>query len=468
MTPPTQLHVTALLDSGEGFAALTEQGDEWLATGEEPGESDNPHGENTHSTPALQKFHIPGAFPGDLIAIKQSDKRAHFTRVSHFELLTPSADRVLPYCDVKGCGGCSWQSFSPAQAFQHKIERVTKALLERAHTAVHVQPVPFDFTAPDYRHRARLHAQGGRVGYEQSRSHHIIPFQKCPVLLPKMAVKVGYLAQNLAKIPDFAGELELLYSPEEDRLVAEVMTQTAKQFDVAYEAMQKQMKAQLLAGVLIRSRPRGPNERSPQRVIGEPFVHLRHPAFHSDVWQAPRFYLEPGVFSQANWQMNAELIQRVKAALPPGARTLELHAGAGNLTLAIAQVCGEMIATEWDERAAMCLRRNVELHGLSAQVQVKTLSDVKTLAETDMSTIDCLVLDPPRTGAAEVFAALAALPKIPATVLYVSCDPATLARDYAAVRHRYLIGPVHVFDMFPGTPHVETLAVLRAAKNPRV
>jgi 23S rRNA (uracil1939-C5)-methyltransferase len=184
----------------------------------------------------------------------------------------------------------------------------------------------------------------------------------------------------------------------------------------------------------------------PPKRHGDPYVLLNG-----------RFFLEPGVFSQANLALNARLVTLVGERVPADKRILELHAGAGNLTLGLK---GRVVATEWDEQAVMCLRRNLETHG-RRDVTVAQLGDLDAW-RAHGADAEVLVLDPPRVGAKQTMAAVAAAPGRLERIVYVSCDPASLARDVKTLATAFRLVETVPLDMFPGTPHVESLSVLQA------
>jgi 23S rRNA (uracil1939-C5)-methyltransferase len=135
---------------------------------------------------------------------------------------------------------------------------------------------------------------------------------------------------------------------------------------------------------------------------------------------------------------------------------VELFAGAGNLTVALARLGAAVVAVEADEAACEAARANLRARGLDARVQSGDASQHPLRPAPHV-----LVLDPPRTGARAVAEALSKAPRGPRRVLYVSCDPRTLARDVARLTERaFVVSATEVFEMFPHTSHVETLCVL--------
>jgi 23S rRNA (uracil1939-C5)-methyltransferase len=172
------------------------------------------------------------------------------------------------------------------------------------------------------------------------------------------------------------------------------------------------------------------------------------------------YSVSPRGFFQANWRMNQAMVRRIGAILAglgvsAEARLLDLYAGAGNFALPLAATVREVVAVEGEARSFRELRANVRGNALGNVRIVR--SSVETFRTEGR--FDALVLDPPRAGLSE--RALARVREVAAgNVLYVSCDPATLARDARLLADRYDLAALEMHDFFPNTHHVEALAVL--------
>ena len=206
-----------------------------------------------------------------------------------------------------------------------------------------------------------------------------------------------------------------------------------------------------LAGVEVQT----PEEQWRHGELALRYDHLRGERF--ELWA------EPGVFVQANPQVNELLVAGVLRALPVDEvpRVLELHAGVGNFSLPLAAAGATVFTAEHQERAVALAQRNAGEAGIS--LHAFFLEDLDALAPggpvPPLSDFDAVLMNPPRIGAFEVAKILAA--GGPGRIVYVSCDPATLARDVRALREGgYRVTEMTAFDMFPQTPHVEVLATL--------
>jgi 23S rRNA (uracil1939-C5)-methyltransferase len=263
-----------------------------------------------------------------------------------------------------------------------------------------------------YRGRARVGVARGVVGYRRLRSHALEPAAACPVLVPELERALAALA---ADPPARDGEIELC------------------------------------AGDDGRVRAWGPGGL----LHGEAALAI-------DAGPA-RIGVSPGVFFQGNALVRGALLEAVLAAAGGGRRALDLCAGAGFFSLALAERFAEVLAVESSPPAVRDLRRNVEASG-AKNVLVECAPLERFLAGPAAREFgaDALVVDPPRTGlGAALSRGLAAAAGAGARVVYVSCAPATLARDLAVLAAEGLqLRALRGFDLFPQTAHVEAVAVL--------
>ena len=358
---------------------------------------------------------VPRTAPGDHVRariVKTTSSLAHAELV---EVTTPSSFRVEPPCPhfELGCGGCVWQHVSRDEQLRAKQTIVSGALRRLAKLDLH----PIRDPAPPYgwRRRARFHVASGRVGLYAQGTHRVLPVDHCPQLEPKLDAAYG--AVCAATPPD--GELALVLGQAGDVAVG----------------VQKPWKAgeQLVGRAGIRG------VVTADARYGTPLVEIE-----------PALSVEPWDFAQASAAGNATLIDVVRGAVGKGpGRLVELYAGGGNFTRAF-------LVDDWDVVASDAV---APARTLPVKFIVGEAADV---LEKNLGKIDVLVLDPPRTGAAQCLDAIARL--APPKIVYISCDPSTLARDaerlVAAGYHATDAWPV---DLMPQTSHVEV--VLRLVRD---
>ena len=347
---------------------------------------------------------VPFTAPGDRVRVAIVEERARFARGTLEELLEPSPLRALPQCGVYGaCGGCTWQHLDYAAQLEAKRQILAGALERIAKLGVgelEVTPSPSPYR---YRSRTRVVAKDGRVGYRRRGSHDLCPTSRCPVLVPELDAELARLA---AREPQAAEEWELVAG----------------------------------AGGATRATPlRWP-------LPGEPKLELEV--------CGDRLAFSPGVFVQGNALLLDALARAVHEAAGSGACAVELFAGAGFFTLGLARRFRRLVAVESEGRAVADLRANLARAGLD---NVEVLGGRAEVVLARIGEAEVVVLDPPRTGLPPGLLEAIQAPR----VVYVSCDPATLARDLAGLAARgWALEALRGFDLFPQTPHVEALATM--------
>ncbi len=357
---------------------------------------------------------VPFAAPGDRLRVRVVEEQPRFARGEIDAVLVPGTDRVTPRCPVFGtCGGCAWQHIDYAAQLEAK-RAMLQGALERI-GGIEAQAIEF-IASPQpygYRGRARVLVEGGRVGFRKRRSHEVCAIAACPLLAPPLDAALAELA---AQPPTQDGEWELSLGSDGSvrRLALAARASAAGRIAV--------------------------------RVAGE------------------QIEVSGGVFVQANALLQSALAQSVLDAAGQGGEVLELFAGAGFFTLALARRFERVAAVEADAAAAVDLSRNCAAAGLR-QVRVieAPVEAVLAAIRTHRLAPDVVVLDPPRGGLGP--RASLQLARLSAQrIVYVSCDPATLARDLRVLTEkRWSLARVIGFDLFPQTPHVEAVAVLTRA-----
>ncbi len=342
--------------------------------------------------------------------MRTTEEHRRYLRASLIEAISPAPCRVEPVCPVFGvCGGCSWQHLRYATQLRGKAGILRDALtrigkLSGVPERIEMRPSVATY---QYRSRARVVAEKAGVGFRRGGSREVCATLHCPILVPALDASLAALGRARRRP---RGEWELAAGDSGE--------------------------VSLLA-------PSG-SARGKKRVR----IRLGRDALA----------ISAGVFCQANVALRTELATAVHEAAGEGALALELFAGAGFLTLGLARRFGHVVAVESDRRAARDLRGNLRAAGIdSAEVRTGRVEDALTEPSLRDLRPDVIVLDPPRSGLPRGAASALAAER----VVYLSCDPATLARDLASLAERgFRLVRVTGFDLFPQTPHVEALAVL--------
>lgn len=384
---------------------------------------------------------VPGAAPGERVRVRPLPGHARARRGKLLEVLEASADRVTPPCPVFGrCGGCALQHLTYEAQCRAKRAALAHAL-GRDVDAFVPAPAPWG-----YRARVRLHAARGTVGLHEVGSHHLVALERCAILAPAVEAALQGVALDVARAVRGPAEL-LLDRGEDGRPVLLVRPEGALDRE-AFAALEAIVATGRVAGLALES-PGLPG----QTRLGDP-----------DPWTTSAdggpMRLAPGVFAQANPAITALLGRALLDGLAPRPddRLLELYAGSGTFTLALAPHVAELVAVEASAASARALEDNARARGLG---NVRALcADAAEHARRARGSFALIVLDPPRTGApASLLEAIAA--RRPRRVGYVSCDPRSLGRDLTRLAALGLpVRSLTAFDMFPQTAHVETLALL--------
>jgi 23S rRNA (uracil1939-C5)-methyltransferase len=414
---------------------------------------------------------VPGVARGERVRI-EVDLGTRPARGVVLSLLARSPARVTPACAfVDRCGGCDWMHLSTAeQAAEH--ERIVRQLLNIGQdddvrvTAHAAEP------ALAYRTRARLHVVAHRrkkeaalVGIFGRRSHEPVVVDTCVVLDPRLDRLRGELGDWLAGAEGH-GEAQISLGAPTSPTSKDAERRTVLDLRFRGElpaALFGRLETEVVNGPLLAGARVFAGEVKTPATIGDPTPYLV-------AADGLPLRLAPGGFAQATEAGNARLagaVAELARALRPGP-AVELHAGAANHTVLLARD-RVVTAVERDAEACAAARANLEARGLlasgsasaSARARV-TEADADAYARTIPKGTALVVLDPPREGAREVASALAQRPaRARPDVIYVSCDPATLARDVKILRGAgYVLRSVDTFEMFPQTSHVETIAVL--------
>lgn len=406
---------------------------------------------------------VPRTAPGDRVRARLVQVTTSFARAQLVSVEEPSPERTDPPCPhfLRGCGGCTWQHVSRAAQLAAKQAIVTSALRKRTSLTVH----PIEDPAPSFgwRRRARFHVSQGQFGLYVEASHTVLPIDRCPQLEPALDAALSRARE--ASPPD--GELAMLLGHRGDIVVGVSRPWAAAASLVG------------TAGIVGVVAPRD------RRAAG---VSASDDARGSVVHGIGVIEIEPGLwggphdFAQASAAGNAALIACTRAAVGrPGAesRLVELYAGAGNLTRSLVEDGWHVIATDGAAPARALETSAATSANVAAPSDAPASSDAKrssgsliehrvgnvgdVLATLD-GPIDALVLDPPRTGAADAIDGIVRL--APRVIVYVSCDPATLARDLdKLVAGGYRATDAWPIDLMPQTAHVETVVRLELVRT---
>lgn len=402
---------------------------------------------------------IEGALPGETVAFRYTSYKQKHDEGKVETLLVPSSERVEPKCAHFGvCGACTWQHIALDAQIQHKQQAMLNNLkhIGKVEPESVFEPLVADGWA--YRRKARLgvrwvKAKGkALVGFREKDGRFLADLSRCEILHPT-------LGEHLTDFQDLITGLEARETiPQIEVAVGDNATALVVRH---MEPLSDSDRTQLLEfarefNYQLYLQPKGPDTVHciyPQ----SPELYYEHPQFNTRVKFAP---LD---FFQVNQVLNRKMLVRAVELLAPQPTdtVLDLFCGLGNFTLPLARQAAEVIGVEGDmamvERARAAAHAN-DIHNTdyyACNLMAEDLGRESWLKRR----YDKILLDPPRAGAKEVIAHMG---KLKANrIVYVSCDPATLARDAGELvhTHGYCLVGAGVMDMFPHTSHVESIAV---------
>jgi 23S rRNA (uracil1939-C5)-methyltransferase len=399
---------------------------------------------------------VPLTAPGDRIRCRIVRDKGRWAEAEMVDILEPAPERITPPCPVFGiCGGCQWQ-FLPYSGQAQWKERIYRDLLQRQAGVAPENILPI-VAAPDpyaYRSRAQLKCintpQGFNLGYFRRGSHVVVGISACP-LLPKGLNDLIPLLQSAIAGSGVAAHIPGIDVGIDDRnrvrLVVHVLGNAAPEV------------AELLRPLAIREDfalfVQDDREGGLQHICGEEDLVIS-----CDTPPLALAY-KAGGFSQINLEQNRTLLNAVLSAagLQGTERVLDLYCGMGNFSLPLARRCAEVVGVEDYAPSIAQAKSNAKQNGLyNTRFHARPAAGaLRTFGQK--TPFDLVVLDPPREGASDVCRELIEL--CPPRILYISCDPATLARDLKTLlQNGYHCVSAQPFDFFPQTHHIESLAIL--------
>jgi 23S rRNA (uracil1939-C5)-methyltransferase len=426
---------------------------------------------------------VAGALPGERIRFRRTRRHRQHDDGELIEVLESSPARVIPRCAHFGvCGGCALQHLSPEAQLAAKDTELRDTLARVARVAPGTWLPPLAGPAWAYRRRARLGAKFVRkkgcvvVGFRERAHPYVAQLAHCDVLAPPAGELLAPLAQvlNGLSIREQLPQIEVAVADNATALVLRVLS-TPTDEDLALlrnfaatHGVRLYLQPKGLDSVreLGATEPSSPTDPGTERGLGAPAEPLRY--------RLPRFGVElefaPTDFLQVNGALNEALVAYAVQLLDltPSSLVLDLFCGLGNFTLPLARCAGFAVGVEGEGALVERARANARHNGIAnAEFHRANLAILPDPALPWMSRpYSHVLLDPPRTGAREVLAAVAGL--APARVLYISCHPGSLARDLGVLvhEHGFTLEAAGVVDMFPHTTHVESLALLTAKRRP--
>ncbi len=401
---------------------------------------------------------IEGALPGEKVVVRPIGGKRNYSLGVAESILESSASRVTPHCVAFGvCGGCALQHLEYPKQLGFKKANVVENL-EGAGVNVPEEILELQARPWSYRRRARLGARlvpkkgGVLVGFRERNKSYITPLSSCPVVHPsvdRVLVKIQELISQLS-IPDRIPQIEVAAGENGTALVFRHLSPLTEgdRSKLKDFGTQEQL--------LIYTQKKGPETAAPLNPDATPELFYTLKAFDLVISFSVTHFI------QVNGAINELIVELAVDWLAPDkdSQVLDLFCGLGNFSLALARRAGRVLGVEGDTSLVKKAEENAAANEVAnAEFKARDLfSDA--VSDWDPGTFSHVLVDPPRSGAIEILKTICT--KVaPNALVYVSCNPATLARDAA-----YLTGPggyqltrLAVADMFPHTTHVESAAL---------
>ncbi|HEY0877231.1 MAG TPA: 23S rRNA (uracil(1939)-C(5))-methyltransferase RlmD [Zeimonas sp.] len=428
---------------------------------------------------------VRGALPGERVSAELVRRKPKFDVAQAVEVLRPSSARVPPRCPHFGvCGGCSMQHVDPGAQMAIKARVLEDQLWHLGKVRPQTWLAPIAGPAWGYRHRARLSVRdvpkkgGVLVGFHERSSSYVADMRECHVLpvrvsdlllplrelvgalgirrrVPQIEVAVGEVLRDEAREPYVALVLRVLDAPDADDL------ERLRRFAAVHR-------------IEWWLQPKGPDSIE---LFCDAEGRLGRDGACSALGYSlaefgVRMPFRPTDFTQVNAHINEVLVRRAMRWLDPqpGERIADLFCGLGNFSLPTAARGAYVVGIEGNPALVERAAQNAALNDLAGccEFRAANLFEIDAERWRALGRFDAVLIDPPREGAIEVVKAIAGDDAKPGRIVYVSCNPATLARDAGVLVHQggYELRAAGAVNMFPHTSHVESIAVFEHAGLP--
>ncbi|KTD68127.1 23S rRNA (uracil-5-)-methyltransferase RumA [Legionella steelei] len=404
---------------------------------------------------------IQGALPNELVEFQYTRVKKDFDEGFLLNVLEPSPIRVEPKCPhYSMCGGCSLQHMNEAEQIHFKQEQLLDLLSRYGHTQPQAVLLPLVAGHWNYRNKARLSVryvekkQTSMVGFrERNNPRYITEINQCPVLNKKIDADIIPLRQLIDSLQDrhCIAQIEVAAGDEEVALIFRNLTSLNQEDELKIQKFAEDYQYKIFL------QPGGPDS-----------VYCFYPPKSSEylTYTLPdyqiTFSFHPTDFTQVNSALNRSMVSQAIQLMDLKSTdiVLDLFCGLGNFSLPMAKLCAKVLGVEGSktmvERAYMNAKLN---HIQNVDFYAANLDDVNEVKKLVKQPCNKVLIDPPRSGALEIVKQIDALN--PERIVYVSCNPVTLARDTDILVNQkgYTLIKAGVMDMFPHTAHVESIAL---------
>ena len=371
---------------------------------------------------------IKGAVPDEVVEVSISEKKRDYSIGAVTNVIEPSPYRINPPCSVFGtCGGCHFQFISYERQVSMKEEILLDSVSRIGKMEAQLSPALTDRNY-NYRYRGQFKiSREGKIGFYREGTRDVVPVEECPLMIKEINRIVREL--NNRKLSGIK-EIHISCGDAANALIKSKL---------ATEDIEEIMSGAGFSGIAFET----------GESTGRDYIRL-------DL-NGLQYTVTPWSFFQAHWNLNRKVVELIVNELQPlgNMRTLDLYAGAGNFSLPFAAYASQVVAVEENRHAADDGQRNVKLNNIKNCRFINSSAEKYRIQEK----FDIVLLDPPRAGL-HSDVAKKVLDSSPGKIVYISCNPATLARDLRKFSERYNVDSLRMIDFFPNTYHVEALAFM--------
>ncbi len=413
---------------------------------------------------------VPHAAIGDLLDVRVLKIKQNCAYGKIENIVTPSKDRVEVDCNsFFKCGGCVYRHISYENEAKIKENAVAQTIKRIGKTDIESQPIVTDFPLR-YRNKAQYPvSQNYEVGFFAPHSHRIVPCGDC-LLQPEGFYKIATLFEEWCKATN-----QTVYNEENSKglirhlylrkatVTGEIMVCVVINGRTLPKSESLVEELKILLGESLKTVVLNINTKKTNVILSEEIKTLYGDGYIYDELRGVRIRLSPLSFYQVNHTMAEKLYEKAEEyAEPQNKRVLDLYCGAGTIGLSLHKKAKEIIGVEIIPEAVKDAEYNAKINNITNARFI--CADAAKAAETlknEGIKPDVVIVDPPRKGCSEELLDIISKEFFPERIVYVSCDPATLARDINLLSQKgYELKEYTPFDLFPSTAHVETAALL--------
>ncbi|MBL7479306.1 23S rRNA (uracil(1939)-C(5))-methyltransferase RlmD [Legionella bononiensis] len=404
---------------------------------------------------------IPGALPDEQIEFQYTRVKKDFDEGRLISIIEPSPLRVDPKCPhYHLCGGCSLQHMSEQEQIHFKQDQLLDLLTRFGHTSAQTILPPLTSSHWNYRNKARLSVrfvekkQSALVGFrERNNPRYITEITQCPVLNAKVDADIIPLRNLIDSMEDkhCIAQIEVAAGDTEIALIFRNLSPLNPSDELKIQQFAERHHYKIFL------QPGGPDT-----------VYCYYPEKASEylTYQLPEydinFQFHPTDFTQVNAELNRKMVSLALQLmdLKSSDKVLDLFCGLGNFSLPMAKFCSKVIGVEGSKTMVDRAYMNAKANGLpNVEFYAANLDDIMEVNNLTHQSVNKILIDPPRSGALEIVKQIDSIN--PERIVYVSCNPVTLARDTDVLVNQkgYVLIKAGVMDMFPHTAHVESIAL---------